>query len=367
MKIQRKRVAIYVPNLTGGSGGAEVYGLLLAEVLSEKNIVTIFTFKQPNKLIDINDIYDKYSVKHFRTRYVKKYQNEQLRSFMAGIQLNRYSNKYDVFINCTIGRMCGMKGVYSIHIVHFPKKKYQGIIGRYFNARYLCSYNQFICNSEFTKRYLKEYWGVGGKVVYPPIAMKAVGEDVIEKKENVILAVDRIVKEKRIIEMIRAYKVLYDKMKEKYCFVIIGNKDDSEEKYYREIVAERKGYPIRILNDLTKDELIEWYKKAKFFWHAKGYNEGDDPIKAEHFGMTTVEAMANGCAPIVINKGGQREIVQHNVNGCLWDKIEQLEQYTLELVNYPERLHFIQFNATQSSIKFLMDGFRKQVHRNIII
>ncbi len=48
----------------------------------------------------------------------------------------------------------------------------------------------------------------------------------------------------------------------------------------------------------------------------------------EHFGISTVEAMAAGCVPVVINKGGQREVVQHGVNGFLWDTLKELKEYT---------------------------------------
>ena len=48
--------------------------------------------------------------------------------------------------------------------------------------------------------------------------------------------------------------------------------------------------------------------------------------------MSTVEAMAAGCVPIVVNRGGQREIVEHGVSGFLWDSIDDLEKYTLSLM-----------------------------------
>ena len=61
------------------------------------------------------------------------------------------------------------------------------------------------------------------------------------------------------------------------------------------------------------------------------------PEMFEHFGMATAEAMSAGCVPIVINKGGQPEIVQHGENGFVWDKPEELREYT-ELLMRDERL-----------------------------
>lgn len=51
--------------------------------------------------------------------------------------------------------------------------------------------------------------------------------------------------------------------------------------------------------------------------------------QSEHFGIATVEAMAAGCVPVVINKGAQPEIVQHGINGFLWSTLEELKKYTL--------------------------------------
>jgi glycosyltransferase involved in cell wall biosynthesis len=41
--------------------------------------------------------------------------------------------------------------------------------------------------------------------------------------------------------------------------------------------------------------------------------------------------MAAGCVPVVINRGGQREIVEHGVSGFLWDTLEELKDYTTAL------------------------------------
>jgi len=38
-------------------------------------------------------------------------------------------------------------------------------------------------------------------------------------------------------------------------------------------------------------------------------------VSLEHFGITTVEAMAAGCVPLVYDSGGQAEIVSSGYNG----------------------------------------------------
>lgn len=66
--------------------------------------------------------------------------------------------------------------------------------------------------------------------------------------------------------------------------------------------------------NLTNSDILKLYGEASIFWHACGLGE-KDPHLVEHFGMTTVEAMQNYCVPIVIDGGGQKEIVEHGVSG----------------------------------------------------
>jgi glycosyltransferase involved in cell wall biosynthesis len=104
--------------------------------------------------------------------------------------------------------------------------------------------------------------------------------------------------------------------------------------YLENVRAAAHGYPIRIETDLPFDQLVERYREAAIYWHAAGFGEDEEraPIKAEHFGITTVEAMAAGCVPVVIARGGQPELVTHGVDGFLWQTLDELHACTLRLV-----------------------------------
>ena len=43
--------------------------------------------------------------------------------------------------------------------------------------------------------------------------------------------------------------------------------------------------------------------------------------------------MAAGCVPVVINKGGQPEIVEHGVSGFVWETLDELRDYTTRLIH----------------------------------
>ena len=107
------------------------------------------------------------------------------------------------------------------------------------------------------------------------------------------------------------------------------------------------------------------YQRSKIFWHAAGLGEDDEqhPEMLEHFGIVTVEAMAAGCVPIVINKGGQPEIVEHGVSGFLWNTIEELNEYTLRVAR-DEQLRIRMSDAARSRAQlFSTENFLKQYLR----
>src|SRR5256885_12506103 len=43
--------------------------------------------------------------------------------------------------------------------------------------------------------------------------------------------------------------------------------------------------------------------------------------------------MAAGCVPVVIDKGGQRELVTHGETGFLWNTLDELQMYTRRLID----------------------------------
>ncbi len=72
---------------------------------------------------------------------------------------------------------------------------------------------------------------------------------------------------------------------------------------------------------------------ASIFWSATGLGENTEkrPWTNEHFGMTTAEAMAGGCVPVVIDRAGQQEIVRDGVDGFRWNSDEQWRIRTVQV------------------------------------
>ena len=79
-------------------------------------------------------------------------------------------------------------------------------------------------------------------------------------------------------------------------------------------------------------------------------------VGVEHFGMTTVEAMSAGCIPVVIDKGGQREIVAEGC-GFRWNTLSELVARTEELVLGGEHIEKIRKNARERAQLYSKSAF----------
>src|SRR5882724_7431680 len=198
-------------------------------------------------------------------------------------------------------------------------------------------------NSQFTKSFNEKILpGLKSFVIYPPVPLKIK----IIAKENIILHVGRFrVKNVGITDykkqgvMIEVFKQMTDQKKIKnWKFIIAASVKKEDEETFALLKKNAKGYPIEFFVNKSNDDLWDIYNKAKIYWHASGFGEdlNKHPEYAEHFGISTVEAMGAGAVPIVINAGGQKEIITENKNGFLWNTLEELQRNTERVMNDPQ-------------------------------
>jgi glycosyltransferase involved in cell wall biosynthesis len=157
------------------------------------------------------------------------------------------------------------------------------------------------------------------------------------EKSNLILSVGRFTGadiRKNQIELAWAFRKMAEAGLRGWQFACAGSLRGTDQDYFDEVRRIAPPQHSRLLANLGRAELAKLYERAKIFWHAAGYGQDDAsrPESMEHFGIVTVEAMAAGCVPVVINKGGQSEIVEHGVNGFLWNTLDELAGYTLRLI-----------------------------------
>jgi len=119
---------------------------------------------------------------------------------------------------------------------------------------------------------------------------------------------------------------------------VVGGCEESQLPYLEKVRQAGAGLPVQIHANAPRSLVHELMATSSVFWSATGYGEDEEsaPWAQEHFGMTTAEAMAGGCVPVVIDRAGQREIVRDGVDGFRWRTVEQLASRTRQLATDDE-------------------------------
>jgi glycosyltransferase involved in cell wall biosynthesis len=254
---------------------------------------------------------------------------------------------YDVFVNCThwMPPFCHAKvGALLVLFPHYVRphdgpemrrlpgwkrlrhRAYYGFEWR----RRMASYRHVFANSQFTREWTRRRWNVDCRVLYPPVDV----EFAERPKSNLIVSVNRfnVLAFKKQLEMMGGFRDLTAEGLDGWTYASVGslNTTPVNQAYFDSVRDLGRGCSTVVEANLARGQLKDLLQRGRIFWHAAGLDEDTQlhPGRAEHFGIVTVEAMAAGCVPVVINKGAQPEIVDHGRTGFLWNTVDELKKYT---------------------------------------
>lgn len=345
----------------GSIGGAEYSMVVLAEALSQRHDVEIVHHQAALTKEQLTQLFNA-DLERVTLRYVVPQPRTAVRSLnpwrkyrAARARYAELSQSVDLFVSFTHGEepppYC--HAPVGMLVVLFPlsqrprywpyeykaragaayvKERWGRLYRDWEWSRRLCSYPVRAAISQFTRVWTQRLWGIDCQVFYPPVEVDFQRAE----KANTILSVGRYCSLKKQDELAAAFRLMEDLHRRGWQFLCAGGIGAAaEQAYYDKVRQHGDECPMQAVANVGRHELKTRYEQAKVFWHAAGFGEDEEtnPGQSEHFGIVTVEAMAAGCVPVVIRKGGQPEIVQHGVNGFLWDTLEELRHYTLLLAN----------------------------------
>jgi glycosyltransferase involved in cell wall biosynthesis len=353
------KVAIYSPYLDTASGG-EKYMLTIAEVLSASLSVDVLLDKHLESF-GADFLKDKNSRIHGLNLGKVNFISAPIGAEANLIKKSLFLKQYDYLFFNTDGSFFISTAKNSI--VHIQQPFDNLAIGGVLGKLKLKSWSFVIYNSEFTKEHVEKLLKLPGEVVYPPVAVDLFNP---AKKKRQILSVGRFAKFKNPKKqdiLIEGFKQLVEKTSDKNIkLCLAGGLMEGNEEYMEDLKKKAKGLNIEFFPNISLNDLIRLNNESLVYWHAMGFGE-TDPKLFEHFGISTVEAMAAGCVPIVINLGGQREIVEERKSGFLWDSIQELVDKTILVLNDKELAGLLSKNALDRSKKFSKEEFSKSIKR----
>ena len=345
------KFAFYSPYLDT-FGGGERYILTIASHLSQNHLVDIF-WDDPNIKPSLSRFL---KIDLTKTRFVKNIFKEKL---IQKVVATFGYNTIFVLSDGSVPVSFAAKNILHFQVpFNFPTADFKTKLK-------LKRYQHVICNSYFTKQFIDKSFGVDSKVIYPPVDIKSIKPG---QKENIILSVGRFSPDqlhpKKQEILIEVFREVYKKLSS-WRLILVGQVRKEDKKYLRNLKRMARGHAIKILENYPVDKLRKLYSSASIYWHATGFGDDEikNPEKMEHFGISTVEAQAAGCVPIVISKGGQKEIVDEGKNGLLWNTKSELLESTTDIINNPPKMQKLSKEAVKNARRFSQEIFLREYEK----
>jgi glycosyltransferase involved in cell wall biosynthesis len=194
--------------------------------------------------------------------------------------------------------------------------------------------NEFLCNSEYVRDRIRNYYGREALVVYPPLDTELF-QPIADLRGDYYLVVSAFVPYKRIDLVIEAFNSLERQL------VIVG--DGPLAAAYRKL---RKSDRISFLGQVSSEDLRRLYARSRALIF---------PTE-EDFGIVPLEAQACGTPVIAFRRGGALESVR---TGIFFE--EQTPESIRQAVSKFEGMHFDLAITASKVAEFNKTNFKKKI------
>ncbi len=210
-----------------------------------------------------------------------------------------------------------------------------------------------LCNSQFVKTHIDQTFGISSHVIYPGISVESFSP---KRKTKTILSVGRFTADmntKKQAEMIDAFEKLVAMGIREWKLVLAGSVLPKDAAFVTELRKKARKLPVEFSVNASFLDIKHLYETSSLYWHAAGFGEDlhKHPERAEHFGISVVEAMAGGAIPLVFKGGGLPEIV-YSKSGVLWTTLEDLVRETAILIKSEKKRALLHREARKRAMLF---------------
>lgn len=224
------------------------------------------------------------------------------------------------------------------------------------------TYDKIIAISSYIKNKVLETGYKNVEVVYNGIDLEHYSIDnKYNPNKKTILYVGRIVKEKGLIELLKAFSLIKNNSLE---LVIIGDYDQNAYKNknflqnYKKLI--KKDNRIKTIGYIDNDNLVNYYSKA--------YIGIIPTIIEEALSLSAIEMIASGLPVIATNSGGLVEVIDETV-GIVIDKnnlIENIKNSLEQIVSNPHKRNQLSSNCRKKTIQFSKNAYIKKMINNLL-
>ena len=219
-----------------------------------------------------------------------------------------------------------------------------------------------LTNSEYSRKAIFETYGIDDAIILsPPVDVDTFRDAAFSssslstnEREDIILVVCRVDPLKKVENAIMLAKLLKDNNIGKG-MKIVGSLDPYFSDYYLYLNKLILNYSladyVTFEIDVSLDKLLSFMKKSKVYFH---------PRRAEHFGISIVEAMSAGLVPIVPDVGGQTEFVPSKYHFHTLEQAAQIASSAFD-IPYSERVH-ISNSVTRFSTSNYIRRFQQVIN-----
>ena len=360
---KKRKIAVLHPSF--GWGGAEALCVWVVYALKDEfDIDLIVTTEENVNTLKIN--------KFFGTNFRENdFSIIRLKYPVSGYILNshliqryfKFNSKKYYFVISTNNEMdFGKKGIQYIHypVLNIAKEE-TNIVKKLYNNFSSClsgykeekmKENFTITNSYWTKKKIKEAYGIECEVVYPSTVSKFPFVEWEEKEEGFI-CLGRIAPEKNLDIIINILSEVRKEFPDIHLHIIGHVQNRNYFLKIKKMIKKRSSW-IYFSGDLTREEINKYLINHKYGIHG---------MKNEHFGIVLVEMIQAGSIIFIPNGGGQIEIV-NNKRLIYSNEIDAVRKIKNVLRNNTLQKTLL-FELRQRRKIFSRDRFVKQIKQLI--